>query len=368
VVAENNQLLVVSHNYSGKKEVSAQFVDYLMNLPQHESIADNENFKTFCKDKTDIGVFISTTPYMETIFGSDFSGMQALHTDLNENDLYKNNYVIADVEFKNKEVEINYSLLPSEALEEYMTSHNFSKDRLANELVQFAHANSLFALFYSIDADKMLAYLQTIPEFTELSQSFATLTKLSLEQLLSLSSGDLMLSLYDVVERDSSGGSVPCAMAVANIKDETAVNELLQQKFADAHVKAEVPYYDLSQNNAIPLFISVYNSSIVLTTDTSTLTAFTNGGFENTMNNDFASSTHDDMNVFVNLDYTTYPKAVQYTVDSFLGKNFASRLPFTSLLISSASASLSAKMTLAMKNNDSNSLHQILQFVQTVNP
>jgi hypothetical protein len=366
VVAENNQLLVVSHNYSGKKEVSAQFVDYLMNLPQQESITDNEDFKTFCKDKTDIGVFISTTPYVETIFGSDFSGMQALQTNLNAN-LYKNNYVIADMEFKNKEVEINYSLLPGEPLEEYMTTHNFSKDRLANELVQFAHANSLFALFFSIDADKMLAFLQTMPEFAELNTSFAAATKLSMEQLLSLSSGDLMLSLYDVAERDSSG-SVPCAVAVATIKDETAVNELLQQKFADEQVKAEVPYYDLSQNNAIPLFISVYNSSIVLTTDTSALTAFTNGGFENTMNNDFASSTHDDMSMFVNLDYTTYPKAVQYTVDSFLGKNFASRLPFTSLLISTASASLSAKMTLTMKHNDSNSLHQILQFVQTVNP
>ncbi|MCL2327137.1 MAG: DUF4836 family protein [Bacteroidetes bacterium] len=369
IVLENNTMLVVSSE-TRNKATSAAFVNYLTTLPKSESIADNEHFKTFCKNKNDIGIFISTTPFLENLksFGTDFSEMLAaykgMYKDLSEADLH-NNYFTVDVDFKKNEVEINYSFVLNEQLENYLLANNFSKERFSNELLQFAHATSMLAAHYSFDIEKTLAYLQNIPEFLELTEELEEELEFSIGEILSSFGGDFLVSFYDLVQKENEG-EVPLIVAVASVKNEGVINTLLQQKFADFEINASVPYYDFSKGSGIPFFVAVYHNTFMIATDKNALAALAAGGFENTLNNEFASSTDDDFSLFLNLDFATYPERANMYLDLLFGENFAATMPFKSLLISSESSSMTSKMVLTMKNGDDNSLAQILQFITSL--
>ena len=360
VIVKNNTMLVVSSEDCDKK-TSATFVDYLVNLPQSESIADDEHFKTFCKNKNDIGIFVSSTPFLQS-FDADFSELLTLYyKDLNEADLY-NNYVVVDVNFNEQEVEINYSFVLNEQLEQYLQANNCSKEHFSGELLQFAHATSMLAAYYSFDTDKTLAYLQNMPEFSKLAEGFEDDLGFSIDEILSVFAGDFLVSLYDMLERDIDD-EVPLFVTVATVKDEETANALLQQKFADFAVKAEMNYYDFSKNGSFPLFAAVHHNTLMVTSDKNALAALAAGGFKNTLNNDFAASTDEVAGIFLNLDFSSYPEYAKMLAESILGGDVIATMPFKSLTMSGENSSMTAKMVLTMKTGDDNSLAQILRFV-----
>lgn len=361
IALENNQLLVVSHDYGTNKEVSAEFMNYLVNLPKEEAIAENENFKTFCKDKNDIGIFVASTPLLNKLDNAGFSELltEQLNTmKLSEADL-RDNYFIVDVDFANKAVEINCTWIANEQFENYLLANNISKERLSNELLQFAHATSMFALFYSVDTDKLLAYLHDMhdmPELAELNKVFLEATGFSIDKIISLFAGEFLFSLYDVQNTNA------LLVAVASVANETEINTVLQTKFADCQKNAAIPYYDLSNFGMGKLLVAVHNNTIMLTTDSTALAVLINGGFENTLSNkDFASSTDDDVSMFMNLDFSTYPEVVKKSLNLY-NKDFIESVPFKSLVASSDN--LSGKIIVNMKKSNDNSLAQIIQFVQ----
>ena len=362
ITIENNIMLVVSSE-SHDKAKSAEFVNYLATLPKDASIADNEHFKTFLKNKNDVGIFVSSTPLMKILKNPllpEFWEKVFTLYNLNEADLY-NNYFITDVNFKNNEVEINYSYVLNEQLENYVRE-NFSTERASNELLQFAHATSVFAAYSSSDIEKTLAYLQNMPEFSDINEEFSEKTGFSLDKVLSLFTGDFLISFYDLQQEGDS--PTPLLAVVASITNETEVNELLQKKFADFKKNAAIPYYDLSTLGVVNhLFIAVHNATIMLTTDPAALVALADGGFKNTLpTSSLAASSDADAGLFLNLDFDTYPDQVREILTMMANTDVLNNLPFKSLITSGENSSMSAKMVLTMKNDDNNSLSQILQF------
>ena len=367
IAIKNNTMLVVSSKSRDKAE-SAKFVNYLTTLPKDASIAENEHFKTFLKNKNDIGIFVSSTPFVKHVKSSDnyhFSQLltiyKKMYKDLNKEDLY-NNYFITNIKFGNKEVEFNYSFVLNEQLENYLQENNFSKERTSNELLQFAHATSMVAAYYSFDVEKTLAYLQNFPEFSAINEKLSEKTGFSLDNVLPLFAGDFLVSFYDI--RQEEDGYSPILVMLASITDETKVNELLQKQFADFKTNAAIPYYDLSKIGGGHLLVVVHNNIVMLTTDPAALTTLADGGFENTLTNSSFTSTDNDICWFVNLDFDTYPDQVQELLAGW--EKLLNNQPFKSLVISGENSSMTAKMVITMKNDEENSLTQILQFVTSL--
>ena len=388
-IAFNDKNAVFISSGQAKSDEALELIQRIFTQSKDESIAESKEFIEFYKQKKDVSIWISSTHIIE---GMSNETKKAIEKNLESfqglsiNDIL-NNYIHLFLNFEEDDITLDFNLQANDAFKTFLDKTDFTKDKLSEEVLSFLPQTSYFLMSYAFESDKLVQYLQSLPDFKQLDDEIQN-QGVSLKEFISALNGDIVLSVFnaslDVVQKnktllrqDSKGRYqyvdtviydeqiIPKAAMVLSLKDEEYMKKFIAEKIPAELYTEQDSYLDFTKTLNFPLYLGIHNNMLMLSTDIGAMSQLYDGGYpESLSTSDLVQEIDAAAFYYVNLDFETYPIQVK----EFVNKSFLQHIlkpylnTFESLTISS-NGLYSGRLQIKLKNSKENSLYQVLEML-----
>ncbi|HOS84592.1 MAG TPA: DUF4836 family protein [Bacteroidales bacterium] len=392
-IAFNNQTALFISSIQAKPEEGIEFIQRVFTQTKSESIVESKEFTQFYERKKDVSFWISSTHIIEgltaetkSMLEKNLESFQGLTLD----DVL-NNYIHIFLNFEDDAITLDFNLEANDAFKAFLEKTDFSKDKIAEEIFAYFPQTSYFLLTYAFDSDKLISYLQGLPDYKQIEADLKQ-QGISVTEFISALNGDVMLSIYNasleivekkqtLLQQDEKGRYmyidtiisdeqiIPKGSLVISLKNESYIQSFITKNIpADMYTKQE-SYLDFSQTVGFPMFVGTHNNMLMISTDAGAMSQFYEGGYAEAFTmSDLSQEIDGSAFYYLNLDIESYPIQVK----EYINKSFLQHIikpyysTFQSLTISS-NGKYSGRLQILLKNDKENSLYQVLQMLDSNN-
>jgi hypothetical protein len=239
-----------------------------------------------------------------------------------------------------------------------------AKDELNEDLLELAPGNDLLmAMAFSLELDKMVSMMKnfTPPEMDSVSNQIEQVTGMKGNEILDAMNGDFVVAINGAPE----GSAIPVELLIGiGLDDATMQEKLMGQASNWADVKQEGDFFMINANG-MEIYSGIVNGVWVITNASGYKDAVTGSGLEKTLKdskfNDFAGGS---MGMYMNLDLTTYPAAIQALMGQGGAPKMLELLAESLTYMGMEASNNVTDMTLKTAKEDENSLYTLLKMME----
>jgi hypothetical protein len=333
----------------------------LFDLSKEESVTSIVNFKDFTGKMKDMNLWFTGDELIKVL------GMSKKMSDLDIDfpmDLY-NNYGQFFAEFVNGAMYVHSETHLSDDVSKATETFMVSKDELNKSLIELAPGNDLLlAMAYSAEIDKLVNMVKnfTPPKMDGISDKIEEATGVPGADILEALSGDLVIAINGAPE----GATIPVEVMIGIGLDDESLQEKLMGTVGNmAEVEKDGDFF-MIKANGIELYSGIVDGIWVITNAAGYKDAVTGKGLEKTLNDSkFKDYANGSMGMYINLDLTTYPAALQSMMSEGGGAQDAIEMVAESMSFLAMEASnYENDITLKTSKEDENSLYTILKIME----
>jgi len=275
-----------------------------------------------------------------------------------------NNYSQTFMEFADGAMyvtaETHFSDDVTKAAETFMVA----KDELNSDLLELAPGNDLLmAMAFSVELDKMVDMMKnfTPPEMDSVSGKVEQMTGVPGKEILESLNGDFVIAVNGAKE----GASIPVEVLIGiGLEDESLQQKLMGTVDNMADVQQDGDFFMINANG-VEIYSGIVNSVWVITNTPGYKDAVTGNGLDKTLNDSkFSDFANGSMGMYMNLDLTTYPAALQNMMSQGGAPPMMELFTETFSYLGAEASNKESQMTLKTSKDDENSLYSLLNLIE----
>lgn len=332
----------------------------LFNQPKEEAITSMVDFNNFQRNMKDMNAWISSDELRTVLKKS--GALRDMDIDIPV-ELY-NNYGHVYCEFTNDGMFVTSETRLSEEVEKN-TEFIIARPELNEALLENTPGgNLLMAMAFSLDIEKAKKYIGQMapPEVDSLGNRIENMTGIPSEELVNSLTGDFVVAINGIEESTSLPVELFVGIGVNN--------KMLQEKLMGtvdnmADVKQEQDFFMINAGG-MEIYSGIMDDIWVITNTKGYKDAIRDGGLDKNLNDSrFRDYAGESMGMYMNLDMTAYPAALQ----QMLSQNDQARKTLEMVTESFSSLGIQAgnsesQLELKTASGDENSLYLIMKMLE----
>ncbi len=352
-------MLISPDNEYSREEWEEQLLA-LFDLPKEEAVTSIVDFNDFRGKMKDLNFWFTGDELQKLLEKS--GAMDEM--EINFPFALYNNYGQVYIEFVDGAMYVHGETHLSDDVEKATSTFIVGKEKLNEEMIKLAPGNNLLlAMAYSVELEKLAKLLKGIQneEMGEISGKLEESIGVSGNEILESLNGDFVISVNGAPE----GSAIPVDIMIGiGLKDESLQDKLIDQAENMAEVQKEGDFFTINANG-IEIYSGIVKGIWVITNVKGYKAAVTNGGLEKTLyDSKFNEFSNGNMGMYLNLDVTTYPAALQNMVSSGGAPEFLELITESLSYLGVEATNLENDMTLITAKEDENSLYTLLKLIE----
>jgi hypothetical protein len=332
----------------------------LFDLEKEEAVTSIVDFKDFNGKMKDMNVWLTGDQLQKFIENTDVLNGMDIELPMN---LY-NNYSQMFMDFDEGAMYMHSETHLSDDLTKAAETFMVAKDELNPELLEIAPGNDLImAMAFSLELDKMVDMMKnfTPPEMDGLSDKVEETTGVPGKEILEALNGDFVMAINGAEE----GSALPVEIFIGiGLDDESLQEKLMGTVDKMADVQKEGDFFMINVNG-MELYSGIVGGVWVITNAAGYKDAIAGDGLEKTLNDSkFKEYSEGSMGMYLNLDLTTYPAALQAMMASGGAPEMLEMLTESLMYIGVQASNSANDLTLKTAKDDENSLYTILKMME----
>lgn len=333
----------------------------LFEQEREQSINSVVNFKKFAGKMKDMNVWLA---------GDDLKKILEKTKSLKEMDFdlpvsLDNNYSQIFVEFADGAMKVNSEMYPSDDIKKATETFLVAKENLNADLLKMSPGNNLLmAVAFSVKTDKVVKLMKNFnpPQTEGMSDKIEKATGVSGKDILEALSGDFVLSVNGAPE----GASVPVEVLIGiGLDDETLQEKMMGSVGNMAQVEKDGDFFMINAGG-LELYSGIAKGIWVITNVPGYKDAIAGKGLkQNLSDSQFKDYADGSMGMYMNLDLTTYPAALQNMMTSGGAPKTLELLTESFDYLGMEASNYENKMILKTSNEKENSLYTMLRLMES---
>lgn len=341
-----------------KSELSKLFV-----LEKEEAITSVVDFNDFSGKMEDMNLWFSSNE-MSTIL-EKIGKIKNMDMDMNLPFDLDNNYGQVFVEFADGAMYIHSETNLSDDVEK-AKDLMIGQEELNKDLLKIAPGNDLLmAAAYSVNFEKMTKIMKNFmpPEAEGMSGQIEKATGVPGNEILEALTGDFVLAVNGAPE----GAAIPVEILIGlGLNDETLQDKLMETAGNKAAVEKDGDFFMINANG-IELYSGIINGIWVITNVSGYKDAITKNGLDKTLaDSKFKDFAGGSMGMYLNLDLTSYPAAIQAMLAQGGAPEELELLTESFLFMGIEAGNTEADAIVKTAKQNENSLYTLLKFSESV--
>ncbi len=348
-----------------KKMSSGDWQSELVNLHElqrEQSVSMVVNFRDFAGKMKDVNVWAA---------GDDLKKVLEKTRSLKDMDLdfpvpLENNYSQVFVEFTDGAMEIHSEIHLNDEIKKATEMLLLAKDNLNQDLLKMSPGNDLLlALAFSLRTERMAKMIKNFnpPKLEGMSDKVEQATGVPGGELLEALTGDFVLAINGAAE----GSAIPVEVLIGiGLKDETLQEKLLGKVDNMAQVEKEGDFFMINAGG-IQIYSGIMKGIWVITNVTGYKEAVTGKGLKkNLLDSEFKAYAGGSLGMYMNLDLTTYPPALQSMMASGGAPKTLEMLAESFDFMGMEASNDENNMILKTSDDNENSLYTLLKLMENL--
>ncbi|MCF8226495.1 MAG: DUF4836 family protein [Bacteroidales bacterium] len=332
----------------------------LFELEKENAVTSIVDFNDFSGKMKDMNVWMTGDQLQKVL--EEYDARDEI--DINLPVQLYNNYMQVFVDFSDGAMYVNSETHLSDDVTKAASTLLVAKEELNRELISMTPGNNLLmALAFSVNIDNLVRMIKGFspPELDDVSDQIEQATGIPGEDILDALNGDFILAVNGAEE----GAALPVEVLLGiGLDDETLQEKLLGTARNWAEVEQDGDFFMINANG-MELYSGIVNGTWVITNTPNYKDAITGEGLETTLAdskfNDYAGGS---MGMYLNLDLTTYPAALQGMMTSGGATEMLELITESFLFMGMQGSNKENSMTLKTENDNDNSLYTILRIAE----
>ena len=359
-----NEKQVILLTSSQKAMTTDDWQSELVSLFEQErerSINSVMNFRNFAGKMKDVNMWLS---------GDDLKKILAKTKSLNkmEFDLpvsLDNSYSQVFVEFTDGAMKVNSEMYPSDDIKKATETFLVAKENLNADLLKMSPGNNLLmALAFSVKTDKVVKLMKNFnpPQMEGMSDQIEKTTGVPGKDILEALSGDFVLAVNGAPE----GATMPVEVLIGiGLDDETLQEKMMGSVGNMAQVEKEGDFF-MIKAGGLELYSGIVKGIWVITNVPGYKDAIAGKGIKQTLSDSqFKEYAGGSMGMYMNLDLTTYPAALQSMMASGGAPKTLELLTESFDYLGMEASNYENNMILKTSNDKENSLYTLLRLMES---
>jgi hypothetical protein len=276
-----------------------------------------------------------------------------------------NNYSQVFVEFTDGAMKINSEMHLSDDIKKATEMVLLAKENLNRDMLEMSPGNDLLmALAFSLKTDKVVKLMKNFnpPQMEGMSDQIEKTTGVPGKDILEALSGDFVLAINGAQE----GASVPVEVLIGiGLDDETLQEKMMGSVGNMAQVEKDGDFF-MIKAGGLELYSGITKGIWVITNVPGYKDAIAGKGLEKTLSDSkFKDYTDGSMGMYMNLDLTTYPAAMQSMMASGGAPKTLELLTESFDYLGMEASNYENKMILKTANDEENSLYTLLRLMES---
>lgn len=332
----------------------------LFDLEKEESVTSIVDFNDFSGKMKDMNIWFTGDQLQKVL--EESGAMDNIDIDFPLE--FYNNYGQLYMEFVDGAMYVHSETHFSDDVEKAAEMFLVAKDELNDDLLEITPGNDLLmAMAFSLELDKMVEMMKnfTPPEMDSVSNQIEQVTGMKGNEILDAMNGDFVVAINGAPE----GSAIPVELLVGIGLDDASMQEKLMGQASNwADVQQDGDFFSINANG-MEIYSGIINGVWVITNASGYKDAVTGGGLEMTLKdskfNDYAGGS---MGMYMNLDLTTYPAAIQAMMGQGGAPKMLELLTESLSFMAMEASNKQTDMTLKTAREDENSLYTLLKLME----
>jgi hypothetical protein len=332
----------------------------LFELEKENAVTSIVDFNDFTGKMKDINFWVTGDEFKKLIEKSGMMDQMDFNFPM---ELY-NNYSQHFVDFDNGAMYLHSETHFSDDVKKAAETFLMAKENLNERLLELTPGNNLLlAMAFSLELDKIVDLMKNFspPEMDTVSGKIEKATGIPGKDILDALNGDFVIAVNGAPE----GSSIPVEILIGiGLDDESLQKRLMGTVENMADVQKDGDFFMINANG-VELYSGIVDGIWVITNTSGYKDAVTGSGLEKSLKDSkFSEYTDGSMGMYVNLDLTTYPAALQGMMSSGSAPEILELLIASFEYLGMEASNKAYDMTLKTTKDDENSLHTILKFME----
>ncbi len=332
----------------------------LFEQERDRSITSVMNFRNFTGKMKDINIWLAGDNLKKIL--AKTKSLKKMEFDLPVS--LDNNYSQVFVEFTEGAMQVNSEMHLSDDVKKATETLQLTKDNLNRDLLKITPGNDLLmALSFSVNTDRVVKLMKNFnpPQTEDMSDKIEKTTGIPGKDILEALSGDFVLAVNGAPE----GSPVPVEVLIGiGLDDETLQEKMMGSIGNMAQVEKEGDFFMINAGG-LELYSGIVKGIWVITNVPGYKDAIAGKGLGQTLSDSkFREYAGGSMGMYMNLDLTTYPAALQSMVASGGGPKTLELLTESFDYLGMEASNYENNMILKTANEKENSLYTLLRLME----
>ncbi|MCF8345851.1 MAG: DUF4836 family protein [Bacteroidales bacterium] len=275
-----------------------------------------------------------------------------------------NNYGQFFVEFADGAMYLTSETHFSDDVTKAASTFMVAKDELNPDLLELTPGNDLLmAMAFSVELDKMVKMMGNFapPGMDSVSGQIEKATGVPGNEILEAMNGDFVIAVNGAAE----GAAIPVEMMIGIGLDDASLQEKLMGTVGNmTEVEKEGDFFMINANG-LEIYSGIVNNVWVITNTPGYKDAVTGKGLDKTLNDSkFSDYANGSMGMYLNLDLTTYPAALQAMMAQGGAPDMLTLVSESFNYMGMEASNKKSNMTLKTANDKENSLYTLLKILE----
>jgi hypothetical protein len=332
----------------------------LFDLTREESVTSIVDFNNFAGKMKDMNAWFTGDEMKKLL--DKAKTFQDIDIDL-PMDLM-NNYGQFFVEFADGAMYVTSETHFSDDVTKAASSFMVAKDELNPDLLKLAPGNDLLmAMAFSVELDKMVKMMQnfTPPEMDSVSGQIEKATGVPGNEILEALNGDFVIAINGAAE----GAAIPVEMMIGIGLDDASLQEKLMGTVGNMTTVEKEGDFFMINANGMEIYSGIVNNVWIITNTPGYKDAVTGKGLNKTLSDSkFSDYANGSMGMYLNLDLTTYPAALQAMMAQGGAPDMLTLVSESFNYMGVEASNKKSNMTLKTASDKENSLYTILKILE----
>lgn len=331
----------------------------LYDLPKEETITSIVDFNDFTRKMKDMNLWFTGDQIMKIINKLDAKDSIEFDIPLE----LSNNYGQIFADFQDGAMYVHAETHYSDDVAKAAETFIITKDELNKDLLKLTPGNDLLmGIAFSVKLNKLINLIRnfTPQDMDGVSNQIQQVTGVPGKDILESLSGDLVIAVNGAPE----GSAIPVEITIGiGLDDESLEKKMMDQVKNMASVEQDGDFFMINANG-IELYSGIVKGIWVITNTPGYKDAVTGKGLDkNLQDSKFRDYSNGSMGMYLNLDFSGYPSALQRMLPSEDSpgtfERISSSLSFMGIEASNSESDVIVKTT----KDDENSLYTLLKML-----
>ncbi|MCA1747212.1 MAG: DUF4836 family protein, partial [Bacteroidales bacterium] len=262
-------------------------------------------------------------------------------------------------------MKVNSEMYPSDDIKKATETFLVAKENLNADLLKMSPGNDLLmAVAFSVETDKVVKLMKNFkpPKMDSISNQVEKTTGVPGKDILEALSGDFVLAVNGAPE----GSSIPVEILIGiGLDDETLQEKMMGRVGNMAQVEKEGDFF-MIKAGGLELYSGIVKGIWVITNVPGYKDAIAGKGLkQNLSDSQFKDYADGSMGMYMNLDLTTYPAALQNMMTSGGAPKTLELLTESFDYLGMEASNYENRMILKTANDKENSLYTLLRLMES---